>query len=347
MFSFISLFRRTKSPKRILLLASLRPGSGNAATAERLTHELQSTGKFTVDCISVDTPQTESHSLAASMDEYTAILALHVYRAGHVLTSIYKNERIHHPPLILIFAGTDLHSCESKWIPTIEFILPYADGVVCFSNEWKTYVELTYHNYLPCKITVIQQSVYLTSFHFEQLPLIVNKKPILWIGEIRSVKDPLFALKILSYLDANEYHLLLVGDENDSTLTEQIRSGASNLTLLGRQSQSLVHTLLRTSFIYINTSVNEGMCLAILEAMTLGIPVLARRNIGNLSIVKHEKTGLLFDTSEEAAQYVSKLEQNIRLRQSLVEQAEKYVKKYHDITDETKSYRKLLQELIR
>ncbi|UJR21162.1 hypothetical protein I4U23_024261 [Adineta vaga] len=351
-YSLTSLFRRFQpafnQSKHILLLSSLRSGSGNAATAARITHELESTGKFTVDCISTDTPQTESDSILTSIHRYAAILALHVYRAGNVLKSIYKDQQSDLPPLILIFAGTELHSCESKWISTLEYIIPYASGVVCFSSEWKKYVEITYRNVLSCKITIIPQTVRLTTFNFEQLPLITNKKTILWIGEIRVVKDPLFACKILSYLNQNEYHLFLVGYENDQILTEHIRSSSpSNLTLLGGQSQSFVHTLMRTSFVYINTSLNEGMCLAILEAMTLGIPVVARRNIGNTSIVKHEKTGLIFDTTEQAAEYILELDRNTKLKHLLIEQGEKYVKKYHNLNNETKAYRNLLNDLIK
>ncbi|CAF4983822.1 unnamed protein product, partial [Rotaria magnacalcarata] len=58
--------------KRILLLASLRQGCGNAATASRIAYDIQTSTKFTVDCVSVDTPDTESDSLATSIRRYSA-----------------------------------------------------------------------------------------------------------------------------------------------------------------------------------------------------------------------------------------------------------------------------------
>ncbi|CAF0922234.1 unnamed protein product [Rotaria sordida] len=358
-YSFMGLFRRVRpllstssdnTKRRILLLSSLRLGSGNAATGSRIAYELQTSTKFIVDCISIDTPHTESDTLSTSIYRYSAVLALHAYRAGHILTSIYKdNEQNNLPPLILIFAGTDLHSCESKWISTLEYIIPRASGLVCFNYEWKKYVETIYKDYIKCKIIVIPQSVLLSPFIFEQLPILINKKIIIWIGEIRPVKDPIFAIEFLSYLNNNDYHLVLVGYDSDQILSEYIRSSYSqlNLTLIGGQSQSFVHTLMKTSFAYINTSINEGMCLAMLEAMTLGIPILARRNTGNTSIVKHRKTGFLFDTPNEAAQYLIELDNSIELRNELIRQAEKYVKKYHNITNETKAYRNLLINLIK
>lgn len=344
----------SEQSNRILLLASLRPGCGNTATASRIAHQLRTSTKFTVDCVSVDAPHTESDSLASSIRRYSVVLALHAYRAGQLLTSIYKNAGEDDlPPLVLIFAGTELHSCEPKWIPTLESIIPRASGLVCFNNEWKKHVELTFRKYLPCKVTVIPQSALILPFNFEQLPIamhvIDHRKILLWIGEIRPVKDPLFAIEFLSRLDPDAYQLFLVGYEHDRALAEQLRVSSSqcNVTFLGGQSQNFVHTLMRTSYAYINTSVNEGMCLAVLEAMTLGVPVLARRNTGNTSIVKHGKTGLIFETCDQATEQLLQLEQNNKWKQMLIRQAADYVKKYHSSMAETKAYRDLLLDLTK
>ena len=352
----MSFFRRAKQSistssdqaKRILLLSSLRPGSGNTATTDRIAHGLETSTKFIVDCLSVDAPQSESESIGTCIRQYAAVVAIHVYRTGNLLSSIYKDGEENLPPLILIFAGTELHSCEAKWISTIEYIIPRAKGLVCFNHEWKKYVETTYKDLLPCKITVIPQSVLLSPFIFEQIPILTEKKTILWVGEIRSVKDPIFAIRFLSHLNNDAYHLFLVGYENDPTLNEYLHSSYSqlNLTFLGGQSQSFVHTLMRTSFAYINTSINEGMCLAMLEAMAIGLPVLARRNTGNSSVIKHEKNGLLFDTPDEAVQCLLELDNSSKLRQTLIQQAENYVKKNHYFPTESKAYRNLLFDLI-
>ena len=342
----------TDATKPILLLASLRSGSGNAATASRVAHELRTSGKFTVDCVPVDSPHTESDSFPDSIRRYAAVLALHVYRAGHLLTSIYKDNEEDLPPLILIFAGTELHSCEPKWASTMAYMIPRASGLVCFSQEWKRHVETTYGKSLPCRITVIPQSVRILPFIFEQLPLsfqfINGKKLVLWIGEIRSVKDPMFAVRFLSQLNNDDYHLVLIGHEHDQSLNDSIQSSSdhTNLTFLGGQSQNFVHTLMRLSFAYINTSIDEGMCLAMLEAMALGLPVLARRNTGNTSVIKNGKTGLMFDTPDEAARCLLELDTNPALRQALTRQAADHVRKYHDASRETKAYRNLLCDLI-
>jgi len=337
--------------KRVLLLASLGPGSGNAATASRIAFGLSQSSGITVDCMSVDKLDIDLDSLAALIHQYDIVLALHVYRAGHLLTSIYQNNS-DPPPLVFIFAGTELHSCEPEWLPTIKQILPKARGLVCFSTEWKKYVESTYKDLLACPITVIPQGVLLSPFICKQSPSLTafpsSRKTIIWAGQIRSVKDPLFAVRIMSHLTDHEFLLIIAGYETDRSLFNAIQSSCShsNVTLLGGQSIDHVHALMRTAFAYLNTSINEGMCLAIVEAMALRLPVVARRNIGNISIVTHGKTGLLYETPEQAAQCLLQLENDTKLRETLIQQAADQAKTMHNPILETKRYRNLILSLL-
>ena len=340
----------TANAKRVLLLAPLSPGSGNAATAFRIADGLRQSSQITVDCMSVDTPRIESDSLSTSIRQYDAVLALHAYRAGHLLTSIYQDDSSL-PPLILIFAGTDLHSCESEWLPTIQQIVPKARGLVCFSPEWKEYAESIYKDSLICLITVIPQSVLLSLTIPEPLPSSApfpsSRKTIIWAGGIRAVKDPLFAIHIMSHLTDDEFQLIMIGDESDRSLISalQFSCSHSNVTLVGSQPTNYVHALMRTGFAYLNTSINEGMCLAILEAMALGLPVIVRRNLGNISIVKDGQTGLLYETSEQAAECLLQLAKNIKLRETLIKQGTDQVQKMHNPASESTAYRNLILSL--
>jgi len=326
--------------KRVLLLAPLGVGSGNAATAYRIADGLSQTSKMSVHCMS-------THSPLASIRQFDAVLALHAYRAGHLLASMYQNHS-DLPPLIIIFAGTDLHSYEPQWLPTIEQIIPKARGLVCFSSEWKTYAENVYRDLLTCPITVIPQSVLLSpSISIsEQLPY--SQKTIIWAGVIRPVKDPIFAIRIMSCLTDHDLKLIIIGDEADRSLTDTIHSLCShlNVTLIGNQSTEHVHALMRTAFAYLNTSVNEGMCLAILEAMALGLPVIARRNTGNISIIKDGQTGLLYETPEQAAECLLTLEKDIQLRKILIKQAADRIIKIHNPEKEIAAYRNLILTLV-
>tara|TARA_R110002020_G_scaffold410898_1_gene620599 strand:- start:1578 stop:2786 length:1209 start_codon:yes stop_codon:yes gene_type:complete len=56
--------------------------------------------------------------------------------------------------------------------------------------------------------------------------------------------------------------------------------------------------------IYLQTSVLEGLPMALLEAMVLEKPIIATNVIGNKDVVDHKKTGFLFDSKEEFDNYL-------------------------------------------
>ena len=64
---------------------------------------------------------------------------------------------------------------------------------------------------------------------------------------------------------------------------------------------------LNTMDVYIQTSLWEGLPIAVLEAMAMGKPVLATNVIGNKDAVLHGETGYLFNTEEEFQKYLDKL----------------------------------------
>jgi glycosyltransferase involved in cell wall biosynthesis len=72
----------------------------------------------------------------------------------------------------------------------------------------------------------------------------------------------------------------------------------------------------------------EGFGLCILEAMTLGVPIIAHRAGGYADIIEHGKNGLLFDNNEQALDYIALLKNNPdlheRIRITAISTAESY-----------------------
>jgi glycosyltransferase involved in cell wall biosynthesis len=50
----------------------------------------------------------------------------------------------------------------------------------------------------------------------------------------------------------------------------------------------------------LNSSISEGMPNAVMEAMTLGTPVVVRQNSGNCALVQHGITGTVYTTAKQA-----------------------------------------------
>lgn len=73
--------------------------------------------------------------------------------------------------------------------------------------------------------------------------------------------------------------------------------------------------ILINSFCYISTSKWEGMPLSVLEAMAVGLPVIATNVTGNIDVVKNNVNGYLYDINnpKQAAEYIIKLAMNFNL----------------------------------
>ncbi|PVD31454.1 hypothetical protein C0Q70_06866 [Pomacea canaliculata] len=107
-------------------------------------------------------------------------------------------------------------------------------------------------------------------------------------------------------------------------------------------STACAHASMQQVFALVNSSQSEGMSLAILEAMKMKLPVLARDIPGNSSIIQDGRNGLLFSTPEEFREKASALMQNPLQRQHLVTQAEEFIASHHNIEQEDAAYQKLI-----
>ena len=76
---------------------------------------------------------------------------------------------------------------------------------------------------------------------------------------------------------------------------------------------------LYVSDIYLSTSLYEGMPLSILEAMSIGLPIVASNVVGNIDTVKDGKTGYLYDLNniEMAIKCINKLANDESLRNGM------------------------------
>jgi glycosyltransferase involved in cell wall biosynthesis len=90
--------------------------------------------------------------------------------------------------------------------------------------------------------------------------------------------------------------------------------------------------------IYIQTSLWEGLPIAVLEAMAMEKPVIASNIIGNKDIVVHNETGFLFDEIDEIEQYVDILS----CKKTRKEFGEKGLKRCLDLFDKNKNFKELI-----
>ncbi|XP_068559297.1 glycosyltransferase 1 domain-containing protein 1 isoform X3 [Cebidichthys violaceus] len=137
----------------------------------------------------------------------------------------------------------------------------------------------------------------VSSEHVDEL------RVFLLVCGLRRVKDPLYLVEVFS-----EWHrenplnvLVMIGPRIDPVFTVEVEAVAkktAGVFLAQERSQRELHAAMKRCFTVVNSSVSEGMSAAILEAMDLGVPVLARDIPGNAAVVHHEFTGLLYSSPQ-------------------------------------------------
>lgn len=95
--------------------------------------------------------------------------------------------------------------------------------------------------------------------------------------------------------------------------------------------------------VVVNTSESEGMCSAVLEAMAVRTPVVARDNAGNRSVISHESTGWLVRTPEAlVAASRAIVDGDEAARATVVDAARARVEDAHSIGAEARAWLEVL-----
>lgn len=135
-----------------------------------------------------------------------------------------------------------------------------------------------------------------------------NRVRVLWLARVTGVKNPKRLVDIAIAIPEIDFYMAGGGD-----LLESISKQApDNLKVLGWQD---ARSILPIADIFLSTSENEGMPIALIEAQLAGIAVVAT-NVGSVSeVILNNKTGLLCSKSNaELIKAISKLAQNKSLR---------------------------------
>jgi glycosyltransferase involved in cell wall biosynthesis len=123
----------------------------------------------------------------------------------------------------------------------------------------------------------------------------------LFVGRFREQKNLFFLLDQMNRLaegDLTPFELHLVGGgPQESALKRYARTLAirEKIHWHGWTSKEMLRQHYHAADCLLNPSLYEGMPNVVLEAMACGLPVIASKVIGNDAVVRHGKTGFLFD----------------------------------------------------
>ncbi|XP_044222406.1 glycosyltransferase 1 domain-containing protein 1 [Thunnus albacares] len=341
---------------KLLFLACLSPKTGNLTTAERIRSHIESAGH---SCELRDAAEFQSPAdvakLVSQNPPFDGALAIHLFRAGRLLLDIQV-------PFGVIFGGTDINEdvkVEQKLV-VMEQVLQKARFAVAFTNKLKEAAELFLLSQ-SSKIYVQPQGIqtdvaekfcwteFLRSSGVSR-ERVDQLHVFLLVCGLRRVKDPLYLVEVFS-----EWHnenpqnvLVIIGPKMDPVLTAEVEAvvkRTAGVFLAQERSQQELHAAMKRCFALVNSSISEGMSAAILEAMDLGIPVVARDIPGNAAVVQHEVTGVLYSSPQEFVHQSRRLLSDHELRERVVRNGKLYVEEHHSLKQERETYQRLVDTL--
>lgn len=118
-------------------------------------------------------------------------------------------------------------------------------------------------------------------------------------------------IKAMSHLNNKDIELHFVGDGPNRERIHRLANGLklkSNPIFHGYISQNKIEALLLRSHLFCMATDYEGLCKSIIEAMSVGIPVLASNVLSINSYIKDKTNGFLCDNDPKLwAKYISEI----------------------------------------
>jgi glycosyltransferase involved in cell wall biosynthesis len=141
---------------------------------------------------------------------------------------------------------------------------------------------------------------------------------IVTVGGIRAQKNPRLFAEIARSFNQAGAEFVWIGD-GEPDLRRTLEEAGVRVT--GWLPRAEVLDAVAQADIYLSTAGWEGMPISLIEAMTLGTPVVASNCPGNIDTVRHASTGMIYDTASEATALLKRIMDDDVLRNTLTRHA--------------------------
>lgn len=185
-----------------------------------------------------------------------------------------------------------------------------ADTIQCVSTY--TLERLREAGYPPTRLRLLPNAVDLTRFAPVQSPRVDGSSPpshastarVVFVGRLVPVKALPVLIEAWRGVAARHPHaeLVIAGDgPQRAALEAQVRASAleERVRFLGEVRD--VAAVLGSAAVYVQPSYTEGLSNAVLEAMAVGLPVVASRISGNEDLIRDDDNGLLVPAGDAPA----------------------------------------------
>ncbi|NJD90245.1 MAG: glycosyltransferase family 4 protein [Geobacter sp.] len=330
---------------RIALISPYSPARavGNAVTATCISNSLGAAG-CTARIFSLEEYAIDGLLAAVASFSPDLIHAFHAFHCGNLAQHIARKLDL---PFIITMTGTDIYRADNYSAAEVK-LLRSAAAIVVFTETLRQKL-ISYLN--SEKISSIPQAVAIRS----ALPHAGKNGDFIFLlpAGLRPVKNVLFPLTPLARLVKKypQIKLQLAGEIIDSTYAAEVLlqyDREPSASWLGSIAHDKMPEFYANASVVLNCSISEGgMANSLLEAMQLGIPVLAADIEGNRSLVVEGDNGLLYQDEETFLAKAERLLVDAELRSTLVHNGLRYVTENCSPAKEAASYIGLYGKVIR
>lgn len=229
------------------------------------------------------------------------LIHIHVSDGGSILRKAILTliARLFHKPVVLHAHGAEFHETYLKLPKIIQKILNRVyrscNRFIVLSETWKVFYE-SHLGLLPEQVIILSNPTELPI----QLPIRpqTSKVNLVFLGRIGQRKGAFDLIQAFAHLPIEQQsnsHLFLAGDgeiEQAQALAESLQV-QDKITFLGWIDSNRRNKILEAGDIFVLPSYNEGLPMAILEAMGWQLPIISTPVGGIPELIVSGENGLL------------------------------------------------------
>jgi glycosyltransferase involved in cell wall biosynthesis len=308
---------------QLLIIVPRQPSTtGNHVTAQRFAALLPA---HNWNCRIVETAADSAREIdQATVENFPdAILLLHAHHSGRPWLS---SEQARGIPTLLLMTGTDYN--QDLYIPERAAVIAKVHQQVAGVIIQNQLLRLRLSQQIPSisdKLHLLPPGIRIgneTHPLREKLALVSSTPLFLCPAGIRPVKGNLELLLMCDQLVEQQpnFNLAFCGPPLDDDYTASFFDTLDERPwahYLGEIPKMAMADAMRQADVIVNNSRSEGVSNALVEAVSLGRPILATDIIGNRAIVQHGKNGLLYYGQEQFQKQATQLIRDLKLRRQL------------------------------
>lgn len=217
----------------------------------------------------------------------------------------------------------------------IRQVLEHSDTVVLVADIWRQQLLECFPALNPTRVKVLGNPISLNNAPISYEKSDSSTKTVVFFGHLKPSKgvfDLVYAASIVAERESN-VSFVICGDGPETQSLQRLIEElglAKAVSLVGWVDGEAKRAWLRQSYIFVLPSYKEGMPLAILEAMTFGLPVVSTRIAGIPDVIEEGKQGLLIEPGdiEGLADRIIRLLEDQDLWRTMSANAQVKVKEY-------------------